>query len=116
MKPTVGYVYHAKCVRVVDGDTMDVDVDVGFHLTMRMRLRLLRVNTPELTSADAIERTHAQQAKAYVDALLTGKPIVIQTQKADAFGRYLAEVWCEDTNVSDELLGMGLARPYTRGA
>lgn len=41
------FVYRARGVRVVDGDTMDVEVDLGFKVKMVHRLRLKGVDTPE---------------------------------------------------------------------
>ena len=34
------YEYRAKCVRVVDGGTVDLDVDLGFNMRMVQRFRL----------------------------------------------------------------------------
>ena len=41
------YVYRAKLVRCVDGDTIDVEIDLGFYLRANVRCRLTGVNTPE---------------------------------------------------------------------
>lgn len=108
----VPYVYKAKVINVVDGDTIDVVIDVGFKLTTTLRLRLLGVDTAELTSKDAVERAKAQEAKLYVIQELLNKDVIIQTEKSDSFGRYLAKVMIADRDFNDELLQKGLAVPY----
>jgi micrococcal nuclease len=112
------YQYEAHCDRVIDGDTLQVTVSLGFMLTMDMRLRLARINTPEMHSKDPEVRERAKEAQAFVVHRVLDKDIVIQTRKADAFGRYLAEVWCvvegEQRNLNDDLLAAGLAVLYTR--
>jgi len=122
--PFLTETFRGRCVRVVDGDTIDVVLDAGFRTTRTERLRLLGVDTPELRSADATKRQGAQAAKDKVagwllrQALLSGSmwPLKIRTVKADSFGRYLADVWWMDEegqehHVNQELLTLGLAVP-----
>ena len=114
------YVYRAWITEVIDGDTFEAMVDPGFHLTIKLRLRLARVNTPELHAKDAAVRTKAVEASQFVRDHIDGAEVVIVTTKADAFGRYLAEVWYfphadeGQVNLSDQLLSLGLAVPYER--
>lgn len=129
------YEYRARCTNVVDGDTVELDVDVGFHARMKLRFRLLGVDTPELRDPDPAVRERAQAAKAYVqerivavqDAALTTRgdtfPLLIQTEKADSFGRWLARVrlpvpteplGLPVSDLSAELISRGLASPYQK--
>lgn len=113
--PAQAWVFRARCERVVDGDTIDVRIDAGFHAEHIERLRLLGVNAPEMhgASADA-----GSAAKAWVEQWLAAMvgtwPLVVQTHKTDAFGRYLAVVWRADTAacLNDELLAAGMAVPF----
>jgi endonuclease YncB( thermonuclease family) len=41
------YRYRARCLRIIDADTLDVEVDLGFRCHVRTPLRLLGVNAPE---------------------------------------------------------------------
>ena len=41
------YNYNAKCVRVVDGDTIDAMIDLGFGVHIKKRIRLAGINAPE---------------------------------------------------------------------
>lgn len=116
MEPS--FVYRAKCLKVIDGDTYDFAIDVGFRLFAHHRIRALRINTPELNSKDIELRGKAVEAQAFCKAAIEGRDVTIRTEKADAFGRYLAEVWYHDEsgaekNLGDMLLSLGLAELYT---
>jgi len=108
------YIRKAKCINVVDGDTIDVDIDLGFYTTIRQRFRLLRVNTPEIYGE---EKLKGLISKSFTQTKLLNKEIVFQSTKTDSFKRWLAEVWYIDengnqVNISDELLANHLAEPY----
>ena len=111
------YEYKAHVTRVVDGDTIDADVDLGFYMIARIRMRLARINTPETFSVkkDSEEYKAGVKSKTHVIDAIGGKDVLIRTQKTGKFGRWIAEVlYGADfkTNLSDELLELGLARPY----
>jgi micrococcal nuclease len=42
------YEYRAKCVNVVDGDTVDLEIDLGFKTKVVERFRLYGIDTPEI--------------------------------------------------------------------
>jgi hypothetical protein len=59
MKPT--YVYAATCVKVIDGDTLDLLVDLGFRAFEKVRVRLRGYNAPELSTAEGrAKQTYAR--------------------------------------------------------
>lgn len=114
--------YRAKCIEVIDGDTIHIDWDLGkrIHDTDAI-IRFSRINTPERFQKGYDE------AKAYVRTRIDGKKIFIITEKdlrddADktgGFGRYLAEIFYETqvglwVNLNDELLERGLAKVYIK--
>lgn len=122
----VPFIWKAKHIKTVDGDTIDVSIDVGFHATRYERLRLFGINCPEMKGA-----THAegQKSKDFTDKWLTDNskpdlewPFVIQTFKSDVFGRYLSKIWTAQdytnfgivgtTDLSTQLLTLGLAVPF----
>lgn len=121
------YEYRAKTIRVIDGDSVWFEVDLGFRMTFRDNFRFLRINAPELRSSDPIEKQKAYAAKGRLEELLPpGREVVIRTEKAGKYGRWLAEVylvdsgqeesalpvWERSTNVNDLLLHEGHAAPY----
>lgn len=108
----VPYIYKAKVINVVDGDTVDAVIDVGFKLTTTMRLRLLGVNAAEMTSKDEAQRVLAKAAKDYLVQELLGKSVLIKTEKSDAFGRYLATITIDARDINQELLEKSLAVPF----
>lgn len=132
----MGYEYEpsflrAQCLRVIDGDTVDLLVDCGFHNHKVERFRLYGIDTYELNSKDAAERTKALEAKVKLTGWLGPSlgtlstlekviwPLKIRTQKdPDNFGRWLAEVWFvtdgKEIEVGSELIALGLAVPYRR--
>lgn len=101
------YTYKAKIINVVDGDTVDAAIDVGFTLTTIHRVRLLGVDTEEMNDKDPVKRSHAMAAKEYMKLILLNKNVIIQTQKSDAFGRYLAIIYLDGVCINEELIRLG---------
>lgn len=118
--PAEIFVFRARAVRVVDGDTCDLIVDLGFRMTTTQRFRLLGIDTPEMNATDLKERERAVAAtQALVGMLSSGAgdwPLLVRTQKADSFGRWLAEIWVEatGTSVNASLLLQGYAVPFKK--
>lgn len=110
------YEYRATLHRVVDGDTVDLIVDLGFYMAASIRFRVLGVDTPELRGGTAETKTAAHEAKDFVtEELGAAATIIIRTEKADSFGRWLADVRYvvdgEERNLTAELLENGLGVP-----
>lgn len=114
--PDQTWVYRARLERVVDGDTVDVVVDAGFHGFRRERLRLLGVNAPEVHGATKAEGAAATEfTRAWFATEAPAEwPLVIQTEKSDAFGRFLAVVWrvSDRSCLNRQLLRAGYAVPF----
>lgn len=112
---TPNFVYRCAVTGVVDGDTLEMVIDVGFRMTGTYRLRLTGVNAPELFKGH--ERAAGQAAKNFVEQWIEehgdGKtfPFLVQTKKADAFGRYLGRLIDPETghSLNDALLASGHA-------
>lgn len=106
------YIFKAKCINIVDGDTIDCEIDLGFNLKSTQRVRLHGINTYELRSKDILEKARAFEARDLLRILILDKDIYIQTYKADSFGRYLAKVYIDDLLINDTLLNQKLAVPF----
>ena len=112
--PDVLWVYRARVERVIDGDTLDVLCDAGFRNYRTERVRLLGVNTPELKGAT---RPAGLAAAGYVTSWLglvpadQEWPLIVQTARGDAFGRWLARVWrrSDGRELNADLLAAGHA-------
>lgn len=97
------YYYNARLIRVVDGDTIVVDVDLGFDsITTRRRLRLLDVDTPE-RGEEGYEKAKILTSKI----LSSASRIIVHTVSHDSFGRWLAQVWCDEMSLNKMLIDSG---------
>lgn len=110
--------YQAKCVRVVDGDTIDAEISVGFYLYTVQRLRLLGstggVNAYEMHDKDPAKRALAVRGRDRVAELLPpGTAFAVHTEKKDEFGRFLGRITLADgRDLGDLLMAEGLAVPF----
>jgi len=100
-----------------DGDTLDLETDLGFRIGFLQRYRLYGVDTPEMNDPDLAVRERAVKAKAFVQASVGGKEVVLNSHmdRADKYGRWLAVVHYRDAtrawvDLNAELLRLGLAR------
>ncbi len=114
------FVYAAKVVDVVDGDTIDVLIDLGFKTFSEQRIRVLGIDCPEVKgktkkAGDAATEATRTWVKSHGS-------IVVRTVKAkkgqiDSFGRYLAEVLGDNqagtqSSLGEFLLSEGHAKAY----
>lgn len=127
----------AQCIKVVDGDTVDLFTDEGKHRYALDRYRLLTVDTFELNSSDKEERELAKAAKEkmieWCKPVFVSKvadksarivdlgmwPLRITTHKSDSFGRWLADLyWTDEEGVEHhanaELIELGLGEVYQK--
>lgn len=96
---TPSFVYSAKPLRVIDGDTIDFKVDLGFRVFVDIRVRLAGVDAPELrgeTFAAGYNARDFVRQWIYPEGPGSVPPdVTIATQKdpGDKYGRWLARVW-----------------------
>lgn len=104
-KPIV-YTYTAQCLRVMDGDTLDILVNRGHDNFERVRVRLLRVQAPEVRTKDLAEKKDGIFASHFVaeelscpyrgdsnvKAEMETFPLVVVSPGKDKYGRWLADV------------------------
>jgi len=116
---TIGamYRYRAKIIRVIDGDTIDVDLDLGFDVWLRkQRVRLYGIDTPESRTSDAEEKKYGTLSKNKLkDFCKEDSWVTIETHVGDEkgkFGRILANIWLEETNVNQWLIDNKYAVAY----
>lgn len=96
-----------ECVRVVDGDTVDLRIDLGFYLTAALRFRLLGVDTPERGQPGWAEATDF--ARQWIAARTT---LRVQTHKSDSFGRWLGDLYSGDEHLHRALIDAGHGVSY----
>ena len=121
------YQYKATCLRILDGDTLELKLELGFGLFFVDKFRLYGVNAPEThgkKSKIKEEKEKGIKALSYIDSLIypddnTAVPLRVQTikDKKDKYGRYLAKIFIinkdgEEICVNDSLIKEGLAVPF----
>jgi len=111
------YIYKAKCLRVVDGDTLDAQVDLGFDIHKVIRVRLVGINTPESRTRDLEEKERGLATKAFVKDILKKHKnyFILQSQGVGKYGRCLGEIFLGDTKLNDLLINEGHAVKYHGG-
>lgn len=91
------YEYSARCIRVVDGDTLDLDVDLGMNVHVMERIRLDALDAPETygVKKGSDEYEAGVKTRTEVERLIAENPeFTIKTFKDSKgkYGRYVAEV------------------------
>jgi len=110
------YTYRAKCVRVIDGDTLQLSILLGFNVSVEEKVRILGINTSEIygVKKGSEEYNKGMVSKARVEELVLNKELTVVTHKdkKGKYGRYLAEVYVDEQSIGDILIKEGLAKPY----
>lgn len=89
------YTYPTIVERVVDGDTVWGFIDAGFGTVVRLKLRLHGISAAEVGTEQGMA------SRDYVARLLPpGSAMVIRSYASDAFGRFLADIFCQEVPVS----------------
>ncbi|MCT4553406.1 MAG: thermonuclease family protein [Pelagimonas sp.] len=105
----------AVCVitRVVDGDT----VEGQCHETASMNWRLVGFDTPETYRPKCeAERRAGEHAKNVLTALLrNATQIVPRFEGTDRYNRPLVRLELDGVDLAQQMVGRGLARPYSGG-
>jgi len=97
---------------VVDGDTLDW----GWRIVIeRARYRIAGVDAPETRGAKcAEERSLGKVAAHRLRSLVAGGDVSLRVEAAhEKWGRQIASVSRGGTDVSETLIGEGLAHPYS---
>lgn len=100
--------YKVRVLGVYDGDTFTGEVDLGFHVKIVQKFRLAGIDTPELKGA---LKASGEESRAFTAVRLdTAKEVLVKTSKTEKYGRYVATVFYDGTNLNDELVKSGMAK------
>ncbi len=88
------FTYVAEIERVVDGDTLHVKLDLGFGIKHHEILRLAKIDA---APADTEEGKKATTGLKKI--LKDIKFLIVKTNKTDIYGRYVADVFFDETGV-----------------
>jgi endonuclease YncB( thermonuclease family) len=95
--------FHGKCVGVTDGDTISVMRD-----GRAVKVRLEGIDCPESG------QDFSNAAKKYKSALAYGKTVEVRVTGTDRYGRVLAVVYADGTNVNLAIVQADLAWHFKR--
>jgi micrococcal nuclease len=109
------YLYRAKVLKVLNGDTVDMDIDLGFYVQMKaQRVRLLGIDAPEPSGET---QAAGEAATAYLKNLIEGKTVIVRTihdedspDRTTSFGRWSGQIYLEGTDISQEMIRSGHAK------
>ena len=99
------YEYNAKCVRVVDGDTLDAEIDLGFDVKVTKRIRLAGIDAPESRTRNKVEKKLGLAAKDRLIDLLDGAAncFELESQELGKYGRVLGKLHINKLSGKDTL-------------
>ena len=119
------YIYRAKLVRVVDGDTVDALIDVGFDIWVKKRIRFKGLDTWESRTRNLEEKALGLKAKARTKELLESVSsksgyFRLKSYGLGKYGRVLGELFIMDKegkqwNINKTLINEGHAYVYEGG-
>ena len=111
------YIYNAKCIKVVDGDTIDAQIDLGFDTHKVIRIRLVGINAPESRTRDLEEKTRGLAAKQFVIDILKKhhNNFILHSLGVGKYGRCLGEIFLGDVKLNELLITEGHATAYNGG-
>jgi len=120
MKKLDKFIYNAKLVRVVDGDTCDALIDLGFDTFVKKRIRFVGVDTWESRTRDKEEKKKGLEAKAYTKEMLEisdNGNFTLKSYGTGKYGRVLGEIFIKDEafSLNDLLKINGHAYEYHGG-
>ena len=88
------YNYNAKCIKVVDGDTIDAEIDLGFDIKVTKRIRLGGINAPESRTRNKVEKKLGLAAKERLIEMLDGAANCFELESTELgkFGRVIGRL------------------------
>ena len=113
------YIYNARLIRVVDGDTSDACIDCGFIISVKKRIRFMGVDTWECRTRNLEEKALGLKAKAYTKEMLERNEgnFLVKSHGVGKYGRLLGELFVEgeETSLNELLKENGHAYEYDGG-
>jgi micrococcal nuclease len=113
------WIYNAKLIKGVDGDTADAFIDCGFNISVKKRIRFKGVDTWESRTRNLEEKKLGLKAKAYTLEMLSrndGK-FTVKSHGVGKYGRLLGEIFIkgEEKSLNQLLIDNGHAAEYEGG-
>ena len=100
--------FNAQVTYVTDGDTVAVmDANRKEHA-----VRIVSIDAPEKGRRGKAGQRYSEKSRRHLAALVAGKPVQLRTRGIDDYGRVLARVWIDDTDIGLAQVCAGYAWVY----
>ena len=111
-RDTIGVVLHVS--RVIDGDTFEGRLDNGGNPGVNPWMVQLTKIVVRINGIDAPERGqwYGDVATLHLQWLISGKAVGLKLKQKDSYGRWIATVYLDGADISEEMLKEGLAWHY----
>lgn len=114
-QPTSSF-YKVRLGKVIDGDTFKVYLSCSYKLFCKgISVRVRGIDTPEIKSKNAEEKTKAYRAREYTRKFLQGGKITLKQCTRDKYFRLLCDVKVNGADLATALISNGHAVPYDGG-
>ena len=111
-RDTIGVVLNVS--RVIDGDTFEGRLDNGGNPGVNPWMLQLTKIVVRISGIDAPERGqwYGDVATLHLQWLISGKDVGLKLKQKDSYGRWIATVYLNGADISEEMLKEGLAWHY----
>ena len=111
-RDTISVVLHVS--RVIDGDTFEGRLDNGGNPGVNPWMVQLTKIVVRINGIDAPERWqyYGDVATLHLQWLISGKAVGLKLKQKDAYGRWIATVYLNGVDISEEMLKEGLTWHY----
>lgn len=102
---------------IYDGNTFRCNI-AGYPAIVgeRIGVRINGIDTPEMKDSRPRVKALAREAKQYaVQRLREGQKIVLRNMRRGKYFRIVADVYVDGSSLGQELIAVGLAKPYDGG-
>ena len=115
--PFVPPITSGKVIKVYDGDTLTIAAKLPHDSSpvYRLSVRLTGIDTPEIKGTTAREKELAKASRTALSEHILGKIVYLEDVSTEKYGRLLATVFYENTNINQWMLDNKYAVPYDGG-
>ena len=78
--PRTPYIYHARLLDIIDGDTLQLEIDMGFEIRATIVARLEQIDTPEINTAAG------KRARDFIASKLKSANLIVETKRRGKYG------------------------------
>ena len=116
LKHFVPKIKKCKVIKVYDGDTITVAGYLkGDPECYKFKVRLNGIDSPELRGSNENEKKHAIIARDALSNKILNNMVILDIKGTEKYGRLLADVLYDGTNMNEWMINNGYAVKYDGG-